>query len=131
MKNIITAVVTLVVLAFFSNAAIARDLSASEKDAVIKAVKSELIDSDSAKFKWGKIADRFTTETDNAYYCVLVNSKNSSGKFVGYRPIKFFLIWSKVEGFAATVVNMPDPQYPRDIYKFCSEDGYKDFSSAK
>lgn len=133
MKKLISIWIAMAVLAFFNSVAMARDLTASEKDIVIKAVKSELIDPNGARFKWVKISPKFTfdNEKDFANYCVLVSAKNAFGKFVADKPFMVFLIWSKAEGFSATLTDKPDSSNPQGIFHICAEEGYTDFSSAK
>lgn len=121
MKKLI--LILMVLAAVMSGSVFAQELTESEKAAVVKAVKAELADPDSAKFKWGKISPQFAGKAF-VNYCLLVNTKNIYGGYAGYQPYLVMLFWSDKDGFSATVGSKPDPKHPEDIYSFCADDGY-------
>lgn len=121
MKKLI--VILMVLATAFGGTVRAQDLTESEKDAVIKAIKDELNDPDSAKFKWGEISPQFAGKAF-VNYCLLVNTKNIYGGYAGFQPYLVMLFWSDKEGFSATVGNKPNPKYLKGIYNMCDEDGY-------
>lgn len=97
MKKLMIAVVVLV-MGSVCNTAMARDvLTEKEKVIIMKAVKSELKDPESARFKWPKLAKDVDMKSDAVAinYCGLVNAKNSYGGYVGDRPFNAVLTWSK------------------------------------
>jgi hypothetical protein len=74
---------TLTAIAAVSSAAIAaapsRPLTASEKVVVEHAIRAQLSDPDSAKFRHNGY------QAGSTWYCGLVNAKNRLGGFVGYK----------------------------------------------
>lgn len=121
MKKLIQTL--MVLAALFGGSAIAQELTEGEKAAVMKAVKDELNDPDSAKFRWGTISPQFAGKAF-VNYCLLVNTKNIYGGYAGFQPYLVMLFWSDKEGFSATVGSKPNPKHPEDIYSFCADDGY-------
>jgi len=101
----------------------AAELTAKEKAVIMKVVKDQLKDPDSAKFKWGDISKSFTNKT-YVDYCLLVDSKSAQGRYHGFRPYMVGLFWNDKEGFSASVIAGPNPKYPEEIYRLCEEDGY-------
>ena len=59
-----------------------RALTPAEQAAIAKAIKNNLKDADSAKFKWTTI--RAVSAGSETPYCALVNAKNSMGGYVGF-----------------------------------------------
>lgn len=131
MKRLISIVVTALMLAAGTEA-IARDkLSQEEKLMIMKAVKKELIDPESARFKWVKLVNSVDTKSDVMVksYCGLVNSKNSYGGYVGDRPYSVTLGWSKGKMDKDIYVLMNSD--PEITYLLCAKKGYADFSDAE
>lgn len=132
MKNIITAMATLVVLAFFSSVSMAAELTAKEKTTIVKAVKDQLKDPDSAKFKWVKLADRINPKHFVDSYCGLVNAKNSYGGYTGFEPFEVMAARSENGKFVVISVSVSSSDLPTDaIVAMCSDNGYADLSSAE
>jgi hypothetical protein len=129
MKNKLVIAFALIV---FSSVSVAADLTAKEKSAIVNAVKEQLKDPDSAKFKWVKLADRINPKNFVDSYCGLVNAKNSYGGYTGFEPFEVMVARSDNNKFEVISVSVSSSALPTDaIVSMCSDNGYTDFSSAK
>lgn len=103
-------------LIFVSSFGYAKELTKSQKLEIQEAVKKELKDPDSAKFKWEKVHDKTA-------YCGLVNAKNSYGGFTGYVPFVVVL------GIKPVIVMKMGSGGGEDtdsqvVYEVCRKSGY-------
>lgn len=91
MKSLFSA--TLLVLMLFNNAT-ASELNDREKKIIENSVRKELIDPESARFKWILAAERNidATKSMSSTYCGVVNSKNRYGGYTGDIPYAVFII---------------------------------------
>jgi hypothetical protein len=78
-------------IAMCISSAQARQLTGSEKAAVEEAVKGQLKDPFSAKFKWPDYINE-----ESRIYCGYVNAKNSYGGYIGYTM--FYVFIARPEG---------------------------------
>ena len=112
-----------------SSAAIAaapsRPLTASEKAVVEHAIRAQLSDPDSAKFRHNPY------QTGSTWYCGLVNAKNRVGGYVGYRL--FYVIVSEgdkaigpIKSARSSNIVSEDEALPYMLAETrCSVEGYK------
>lgn len=100
----------------FANAE-GRPLNKMERQALTKAIKDQLKDPDSAKFKLGNFID-----PDSGYYCGLVNSKNSYGGYVGFTPFQGFIFKRDNGPYISHVLGLGDS--PEVVVQMCRERGY-------
>lgn len=130
-KLIGIAIVMAALLATTSGEALARDtLTAKEKSAIEKAVKRELLDPESARFKWLNLPPGTSTKSSAVTYCGLVNSKNSYGGYVGDSPFQVIIMWSE-KGKLLDEVDVFIRDNKNVTYKICADAGYVDFSIAE
>lgn len=80
----------LALLAGFDDSPVWQAPNAQMKSVVMSAIGRKLLDADSAKFVWPK------ENANGVVYCGWVNSRNSVGGYVGYRP--FMIIGSHMAG---------------------------------
>lgn len=128
MKKLILAV-SLTVAGFSIQAA---ELTAKEKAIIMKAVKDQLKDPESAKFRWMPLPAKINQKHFVDSYCGLVNAKNSYGGYTGFDPFEAQVARTddgKFEVISVTVSN--GNLTASDIAKMCSTTGYTDFASAK
>jgi hypothetical protein len=112
--------------------ATASDLFPQEKTAIMAAVKHDLKDPDTAKFKWPKLADKINPKHFVDSYCGLVNAKNSYGAYTGFEPFEAQVARTddgKFEVISVTVSN--ENLTASDLAKMCSSAGYADLVSTK
>lgn len=79
---------------------------ATAKDHVVTAIKDQMVDGDSAKWRW------FPAKNANAgvvQYCGFVNAKNRMGGYTGFNP---FWVTGRWKGGAFTPVNVEFAQGP-------------------
>lgn len=100
-----------------ANADNGRPLNKAERQALIKSVKAQLKDPDSAKFKLGNLLD-----LKDRHYCGLVNSKNSFGGYVGFMPFYAILFEKEKGGYSPYVMGMDGN--PEVTIMMCAQKGY-------
>lgn len=133
MKKLIYLICSLFFVSLTSGEALARDtLTAKEKATIEKAVKRELLDPESARFKWFKLAQDVDTKAvdANINYCVLVNSKNSYGGYVGDKPFMAQLVWNQGK-LDQKIYLYPRSEYPGVDWHMCAKQGYADPAAAE
>lgn len=123
--NTLAGIVLFLIAVITSHEAMARDLTLKEKAIIVKAVKRDLVDPESARFKWVKLAPEINTKDALAWYCGLVNSKNSFGGYVGDAPFAVLVAWKNGKPMPTSVVLQDHPEV------LCSPDGITDLSSAE
>ena len=106
------------------NSALARDLLDKEKTIIAKTVKGQLLDPESARFKWVPVQT-----VGISAYCGIVNSKNRFGGYAGDSPYIVFLVWDydKTVGMAAPLkIGSNDPNAPETVatLQTCEKRGY-------
>ncbi len=109
--------------------ALGRDLTAAEQALIEAAVRKELSNPASARFKWMPIA-----KDGDLRYCALVDAKNRAGFYVGDLLFEATLTWRNgvlVEA-AFGGVGSPNPNDARTINMttLCAEAGYRDLTAA-
>lgn len=122
------------VISLTGHEAMARDtLTAKEKATIEKAVKRELLDPESARFKWFKLAQDVDMKAPEVYinYCVLVNSKNTYGGYVGDKPFMVAIGWNKGKFNQKVSPYSPSTEYPEIDWQMCAKEGYADPASAE
>lgn len=67
-----------------------RELTAAEKSMIATAVKNNLKDPESAKFKWNKLL--YSGKADVESYCGYVNARNSYGGYTGFDIFNVILV---------------------------------------
>lgn len=119
-----------IVVSMASHEAMARNLTAKEKAIIAKAVKRELTDPESARFKWMPLANEVDMKSPDvaATYCGLVNAKNKMGGYVGDKPFMAVLGWQKGKMNAPFVMLRSDDEI---LLNMCAKDGYPDLSIAE
>ena len=102
---------------------LARDLLNVEKTIIEKTVKGELLDPESARFKWVPLPSIGVDA-----YCGLVNSKNRFGGYAGDAPYIVFVIWKNqtIVLAAPLRIGSNDPDSPASIgaLTMCKKHGY-------
>lgn len=101
-----------------------RDLLEEEKLAIAKGVKMNLLDPESARFKWLPV-----TKEGAGWYCGLVNSKNRLGGYAGDAPYMVQLVWvdGRIKGAFPLTVGSANPEATATIVavKMCTDKGYE------
>ncbi|WP_353187482.1 hypothetical protein [Pseudomonas sp.] len=115
MKNAIVGLT----LALACTAVIAKDFTPSQKNKLQAAVKAQLIDEDSAKFK-------LPPYQGGDLYCGQVNSKNRMGGYTGYTVFQAAVLPGTTSGFYLLGIGSGDPSDPSTsaLIQACSEKGY-------
>jgi hypothetical protein len=134
MKNIYLFAAALI--AMTSHIAIAKDLSSQEKSIIEKAVKHELSDPESARFKWFNLSQEqqvaMKEKDAAATYCGLVNAKNKMGGYVGDTPFLVVLSWSNGKVSPTNpFVMLAATDEPGGVLAACAKAGYSDIYSAQ
>lgn len=132
MKKLIYLISTLFfVVALAGHEAMARDtLTAKERETIEKAVKRELLDPESARFKWMRLPPGTSTKSSSITYCGLVNSKNSYGGYVGDRPFQVVIMWSEKGTLLSEIYVFIRDDTERTL-KICADEGYSNLSAAE
>lgn len=92
-------------------------LSEEEKSSIREAVKRDLKDPDSAKFRWNP------NKLHGVAYCGFVNSRNSYGGYVGFSPFMvFFDKRRQIDN--VEIADDPDAVMSEAVLKMCLEYGY-------
>ena len=119
--NLIPFLFSLLIL--ITKPALARDLMDAEKEEISKTVRRELIDPESARFKWVPVS-----AVGAKVYCGLVNSKNRLGGYTGDAPYAVFLVWidGTIKLAAPLGIGSNDGESPASIAtrKTCDKEGY-------
>ena len=94
--------------------------SAAMKSAVEKAVRYELKDPESARFKWPQVSNAY-------YYCGFVNAKNSRGGYTGFEPFHIEVRKTLAGSFETGAVKIVSPWPVKDesygeVQKLCQLD---------
>lgn len=95
-----------------------RNLTTSEKKAVESAIRDQLKDPDSAKFKHSKYVSN-----GKGAYCGLVNSKNSYGGYAGDTPFMVMIINNK-NPHAGVIALGGDSSAQTATITVCRDNGY-------
>ncbi len=100
----------------------ANDVPEWVREIVTKAVKDELKDPDSAKFRW------LPHQPGNSHYCGMVNAKNSYGGYGGFVPFLAVIPSEQIAGARAVVFAIGRDD-PRDfdtqfIVEQCAKHGF-------
>lgn len=115
-------VLLLALLIFGNGPTFARDLLDHEKELIVKAVKRNLLDPDSARFKWVPLQEEIRV------YCGLVNSKNTFGGYTGDAPYIVFLFWTEqtLKGAMPLKIGTAAANSTAStvVIKQCAENGY-------
>lgn len=110
-------------LSVIAQPVLARDLLDVEKAVIEKTVKGQLLDPESARFKWVPLSANGART-----YCGLVNSKNRFGGYTGDAPYIVFLVWidQTLKVAAPLKIGSNDPASSASIatLQSCEEDGY-------
>lgn len=118
-----------ILVSVLCGAAMAADLTNSEKKVVADSIRKELTDPDSARFKWAPLAGKATNAdgSASATYCGLVNSKNRMGGYAGDAPFIVFLVWVNNK-FLSAVDRVGSANWEsiesKSIVKVCTSSGY-------
>lgn len=127
MKTLAGLVVVMVSLtSMASHEAMARELTVKEKAVIMKAVRNELTDPESARFKWVKLAEEVDIKSPDAvsFYCGLVNAKNKMGGYVGDKPFLAILGWRHGKIHPAAFVQVSGNASDEFLFSKCAEKGY-------
>ncbi|MCR4347833.1 MAG: hypothetical protein NUV55_11620 [Sulfuricaulis sp.] len=113
-----------------SQPVLARELLDQEKEIIANVVKDELLDSESAKFRWVPLP-KYGIEV----YCGLVNSKNSFGGYAGWAPYVVSPVWFKQTMKGASVIGVgtsnDDSPATIAVMATCAKHGYTELFLAK
>jgi len=129
--------ITFLLLWIFCNAVIAAELTVQDKKVIADSVRKDLIDPESARFKWlPLIGDK--TGPGNirfATYCGLINSKNRLGGYTGDAPFNVLLLWDSSGVVSVTVSLIGSADWSsaksRAILENCKQEGYANLHLAE
>ena len=129
MKKLMVLMVMLAMMV--GHEAVAHELTDKEKGVIMKAVKRELKDPESARFQWVKLADKINPKHFVATYCGLVNAKNGYGGYIGYEPFQV-QIARQSNGFEVISVTLSNAELSSHaVFEMCVDDGYEGLLTAK